>query len=253
MNVNDLILFITEDKNALEDRNGLTPFFSLAQKIKQDKDGEQSKEITRLITEIDLSQLDTDDLNTLNAFIYHSGIKTEDILTTYRNYLDKVNGRKEKDVIKKGMILRFIIDCNKEIFSVDKILAESVLKKVAPWIWIDCISSYDWDATDSFITEMIKSDREVFKNLLIRIPSFKKKATGEEKLRESLLTWYCSMKEDREELKFWAAKFGIPIRENDIAKRESDIAICESEKRFAQIPLGQKIILKERLSYETAV
>jgi len=210
MNINDLITLIKEDKNARENREGFTPLFLLAQEIRQDMESEQSQEISRLITKIDLYKLSKDNLNTLNAFIYHSGINTDDILTSFRKYLDDSNNKTE-DVIKKGLILRFIIDRDRTKSSYGEIDSETSLKKSAPWVWIDCMSYYNWEATESFILDMIKSGEDVFRNLFIRIPTLKRKVGDEKKLRKSLLVWYCSMKGQKEKLIFWAEKFGFSL------------------------------------------
>ncbi|MDR2410313.1 MAG: hypothetical protein LBE13_19690 [Bacteroidales bacterium] len=247
MNTEDLVKLIKEDKKAIENRDGYTPLFALAENIANGYGDISSTEAEKLILSLDISLFDVDEINTLNGFIYYSKIPTNCISEKYLTYIGKLNVKK-RDYVKlffmriisliynklifkvekqttiiskedslyiKGILMLFIIECDVSKFSSNDILEEEVLHEKFPWIWIDCISHYEWDCAKDDIRNILKTKKNELKNLLYRLPLYKeldKKSVIN--LSDSLKLWYAVMNEDdKKELKEWTKRFDIPFEE----------------------------------------
>ena len=212
MNSIKLTELILADKNAITDRDGDTPLFALAENIALNVGNIQPEQVERSILGLNLSQFGARELSTLNSFIYYSKIKTDNIISFYAEYL-RSNNKHETDseITTRGILLRFIIERDHKIFSEKKIIAEELLRKECPWIWIDCISYYNWNLAASEISNIMETQKNEFISLLYRIPSFQKRIS-EDLFEQSIINWYSSMNErDRGKLDKWAKRFNIVI------------------------------------------
>lgn len=177
----DIVTLIKGNKHSLANRDGQTPLFAFAEDVVQNVTEISSEELEKIILELNLTDFDFEEINTLNSFVYYSQIKSEKIIEFYYDYLNSnPNEIRDSEIIKRGLLIRFIIERNIEKFSAEKLLNESLIRKIAPWIWIDCISYYNWELTVSEISKTLSGNNDELKNLLFRLPAFKKRI--EEKL-----------------------------------------------------------------------
>jgi hypothetical protein len=224
MSTEDFIKLIKEDKNAVENRDGYTPLFALAENIANGYGDVSSTDAEKLILSLDLSLFDVNEINTLNGFIYYSKISTNCILEKYFTYIGKLDIKKDDNLYIKGILMLFIIECDVSKFSSDDILEEKALREKFPWIWIDCISHYEWDYAKDDICNIFKTKNDEFKNLLCRLPLYKElDKKFDIKLSDSLNLWYKFMNEsDKKELKKWTEIFDISFKEPILLEEKSD-------------------------------
>jgi hypothetical protein len=238
MNTEDLIKLIKEDKKAIENRDGFTPLFALAENIAKRYGDVSPEKAEKLILSLDISLFNVDEINTLNGFIYYSKIKTDAITEKYftfiRNHLGWkisfmylfskkclpfIRKHNVDNLHKKGILMFFIIKHNPSKFSLENILKERALHKEFPWIWIDCITQYDWHSAELDICNLL-TKKDGLKNLLCRLPLYKELDKKHDiKLTNSLDLWYNAMNDQgKNELKKWSEIFDIPFKANEKAE-----------------------------------
>ena len=232
---NDILKLILDNKTALSNRDGQKPLFIIAEKIAHESDLELEKDAEKQILKIDPKIIDIEQINTLFSFIHYSKMNVENILHYFYKYLTtSFNDSDNETVVKRGLLLRFIIEQSTKYFKVKDILNEKNLREKTPWIWIDCVSYYNWSIAEDEISIQLSKSQGEFKNLLYRIPSFYKRIDNNI-FYDSLKIWHANLgKLDRLRLDKWASKFKVKV---------SDISL-EAINKIDRIPLFQNELME---------
>ena len=206
----ELKKILLADKNASTNRDGLKPLFVLAESLATEESPERINEIQRQILLISLDDLDIEQVNSLNSFIYYSKIDRSPILKQFLKYI-KDSQKDEKTSLKLASILRFIVESDKTLLNLSDIRKEEALKKYTPWLWIDCLTFYDWNLAIEEISKLLNAGNQL-NNLLVRIPSYKIRA-GKEIIQEAIKKWYPNIPtgNERNTLQKWANNFNIHL------------------------------------------
>lgn len=230
----DLKKLLKEERYSIGNQEGQTPLFNIAELISSGTSAIDKEEIEDQIKGLIFDEFSLDDINNLISFIHYSKLETDDLLRFFKNYLNKlfILDTKE-DATKRGVIIRFIIENNSKLFSLNELRNETILYKHAQWIWSDCISYYDFNLVIDTVIDLIQNDENALNNLLIRIPGYIKRF-GINELKEATFRWYPYIisSDDRQKMNKWAKQLGIML----------GISL-HVNSRINEIPLEQECIL----------
>lgn len=231
----EILKLIVDNKTALSNRDGQKPLFIIAEKIALKGDSELEKDAESQILNIDLKIIDIEQLNTLLSFIHYSKMDVENILHYFYKYITtEFNDTHDETVVKRGLLIRFIIEQNTKFFKIKDLLSEKLLREKSPWIWIDCVSYFSWSIAEDEISIQLSKRQDEFKNLLYRIPSFYKRVDNHA-FYESLKVWHANLsKSDKQKLDKWASKFKVKV---------SDMSL-EAINKIDKLPLFQKELME---------
>lgn len=231
----DIKKLISDNKTALTDRDGLKPLFIIAERISRKDNLQLENNVENQILNLDLENLNIEQVNTLLSFVYYSKIDVSNIIPYFKKYITS-NAHSSSDliVLKRGILIRFIIELKVKYFNLKDILAEKNLREKSPWIWIDCMSYYNWSIAEDEISIQISKKQHEFQNLLYRIPAFHRRIDNH-LFCESLQTWHANLsKLNKQKLDDWANKFKVKV---------SDLSL-EAISKIDSLPLFQNELME---------
>lgn len=228
----NILKLILEDKNANVDRQGTKPLIVFAEEIAASDNYSVKAKVVDELIKLNIDNFSIEELNAFVAFIQYSKIESQELTDKILKTLT-TEFKAADDLIKRGLLIRFVSEYSKDSIDIRELLAETSLRKAHPWFWIDTVANYNWEiASAEIATQLTKPDS--LKNLILRIPSFIKTIPKKD-LEQSLKTWHSSLQDvrDRQTLLKWT----------QILKIKIGISL-DAQVLLDSVPLSQKPVIE---------
>ena len=207
MNKEKFTNLVKDDKDAMEDRGGETPLFSLA----------ITPELVEILSTLELSEFSVDELKTLNRFIFLGECTETEKSSISANYLRNINENLRGEnasnknlVYRRGLLYRFISALDDSGLPIDQVLADADLKQQEPWMWVDCIWRQRWETACDEIGKMLQTGTGELSSLLRRLFLYNKNRT-ETEFEAAINKWFAKMNSaDQNKMKKWLETWDLP-------------------------------------------
>lgn len=211
-NIN-LYELIRNDKKAISDREGLKPLMRLSETLVTQPNLIDEYKIEEQLLSLRLSTLNIDEISSLINFIYYSKINSKKISTKILQTLERELIENDFNIAAiRGLLIRFVSESNPDLITLKYMLEQIYLRKNHPWLWVDSVANINRDFAIDEIASILSHNSYSVKNLILRLPSYKKVFTNEE-ITKALNKWYINTRQKSERLKLekWVSEFKIKI------------------------------------------